>query len=64
MILEPGDLPVIVCALISFGSKEEVRIVAVCHPRFVFLSCLGENKAFFRLKSKESLINCWRIPNE
>jgi len=37
MMLEPGDLPVFVCALISFGSKEEVRIVADNHPRFVFL---------------------------
>jgi hypothetical protein len=46
MILEPGDLPVVVCALISFGSKEEVRIVA-CHPRFVFLSAKeGEQGVF------------------
>ncbi|MDR7317198.1 hypothetical protein J2X83_003450 [Brevibacillus nitrificans] len=47
MILEPGDLPVFVYTLISFGSKEEVRIVACCHPRFVFLfSHEGEQSVF------------------
>lgn len=48
MILEPGDLPVFVCALISFGSKEEVRIVAylpsaLCFP-FMFE---GEQSVFY-----------------
>jgi hypothetical protein len=47
MILEPGDLPVIVVALISFGSKEEVRIVAVCYPRFVSFDVVEGAKRFF-----------------
>lgn len=38
MILKPGDLPVFVFALISFGSKEKVRIVVASYPRFVFLA--------------------------
>ncbi|SFI85738.1 hypothetical protein SAMN05518846_101365 [Brevibacillus centrosporus] len=48
MILEPGDLPVFVFTLISFGSKEEVRIVAclpsaLCFPFFHE----GEQSVFF-----------------
>ncbi|MED1916106.1 hypothetical protein [Brevibacillus sp. DP1.3A] len=47
MILEPGDLPVFMFTLISFGSKEEVRIVAFGYPRFVFPYVLGKQSAFF-----------------
>ncbi|EJL32737.1 hypothetical protein [Brevibacillus sp. BC25] len=47
MILEPGDLPVFMFTLISFGSKEEVRIVAFGYPRFVFPYVLGKTERFF-----------------
>lgn len=50
MILEPGDLPVNVFALLSFGSKEEVRIVAACCPRFVFLLFPGRQSVFYLAK--------------
>ncbi|GEB30505.1 hypothetical protein M2298_000078 [Brevibacillus sp. 1238] len=46
MILEPGNLPVLVYALFSFGSKEEVRIVFVSYPRFVFLLDFGKQSVF------------------
>ncbi|GEC90553.1 hypothetical protein DES34_108130 [Brevibacillus brevis] len=47
MILEPGDLPVFMFTLISFGSKEEVRIVAFQLSALCFSLRSGETERFF-----------------
>lgn len=48
MILKPGDLPVLVFALHSFGLKEEVRIGEVCYPHALFsLHAKRRTRRFF-----------------
>lgn len=56
MILKPGDLPVFMFTLISFGSKEEVRIVAFQLSALCFSLCTGGNRALFLLASE----SIWR----
>lgn len=46
------------CPLISFGSKEEVRIVAVGYPRFVFLGVLGKQSVF--LCAESEITRLWK----